>query len=511
GMAPSRLFNSFRVRLLLLLAALLVLTLGAQYYVNLRSVRTNTQFIVEQQQAVMAGVALGVNSLSSGLYLDQMREQAGRPLLGEQADRVKNVLIVDDEGNIKDSLDRNQIPRENPDKSISYVKVKDISLPPLRSAFERPPRDMQLPEGMNIGQQTTAPDSAAFYFPLETTNGRRYVIVVLGSANTLMTIFRRQARQSLLYTLVVLLVTTCLTAIVVWRFTRPIKDLSIGARRIAGGDFSFRVPISGRHDEMGELSELFNDMTFKLARTRELEAQLYNAEKAVVVSRLASAIAHEIRNPLNYINLTLDHLRVTFAPKDPARQEKFASLTKQLKAEVARINTRITEFLNYSRPVKLEPRSLQVADVARDALRTFEVQLNESNVETEVVEQSTVPAVSADAESLRSALTNLIINSLQAMGGRGGKISIVVSGEEDGQRVRIDVSDTGHGIKEEEIIKVFEPYYSTKETGTGLGLAIVKKAVDDHDGTISVKSKEGKGTTFTITLPVSAPPALQAG
>src|ERR1044072_6365523 len=100
-MALSRLLNSFRVRLLLLLAALLVLTLSAQYYVNLRSVRSNTQFIVEQQQAVMAGVALGLNSLSSGLYLDQMREQSSRPLLGEQSDRVKNVLIVDDEGNIR--------------------------------------------------------------------------------------------------------------------------------------------------------------------------------------------------------------------------------------------------------------------------------------------------------------------------------------------------------------------------------------------------------------------------
>jgi len=200
-MALSRLLNSFRVRLLLLLAALLVLTLSAQYYVNLRSVRSNTQFIVEQQQAVMAGVALGLNSLSSGLYLDQMREQAGRPLLGEQSDRVKNVLIVDDEGNIKDSLDRNQNPRQNPDKSVSYVKVKDISLPPLRSAFEIPPENTRLPEGMAIGHQSAADDSAAFYFPLETTKGRQYVIVVLGSANTLMTIFRRQARQSLLHAL----------------------------------------------------------------------------------------------------------------------------------------------------------------------------------------------------------------------------------------------------------------------------------------------------------------------
>jgi len=120
------LLNSFRVRLLLLLAALLMLTLSVQYYVNLRSVRSNTQFIIEQQRAIMAGVALGVNSLSSGLYLDQMRDQAQQPLLGEQADRVKNVLIVDDQGNIKDSLDKNQIPQGNADKSLRYMKVKDV-------------------------------------------------------------------------------------------------------------------------------------------------------------------------------------------------------------------------------------------------------------------------------------------------------------------------------------------------------------------------------------------------
>src|SRR5467141_4078296 len=121
-MALARLLNSFRVRLLLLLAALLVLTVSVQYYVNLRAVRTNTQFIVEQQQAIMAGVALGVNSLSSGLYLDQMQKQSKGPLLGEQAERVKNVLIVDDEGKIKDSLDENQTPRLNPDKTTRYVQ-----------------------------------------------------------------------------------------------------------------------------------------------------------------------------------------------------------------------------------------------------------------------------------------------------------------------------------------------------------------------------------------------------
>ncbi len=364
---------------------------------------------------------------------------------------------------------------------------------------------------MTAAPAGTTLDKAAFYFPVEGEKSRVYVIVILGSANSLTSVLEREARRSQFWTLGVLLVTACLTGIVVWRFTRPIKSLSTGARRVAGGDFSFRVPVTGRQDEMGELTELFNDMTVKLARTRELEAQLYNAEKAVVVSRLASAIAHEIRNPLNYINLTLDHLRVAFAPAEVQKQEKFESLTKQLKAEVARINTRITEFLNYSRPPKLDFKPLDVADLARDSLRMFEVQADESNVQTSVIETNKLPSVVADAESLRSALTNLIINSLQSMDGSGGKISIELLSEDEARRVRIDVSDNGRGIPADDISKIFEPYYSTKETGTGLGLAIVKKAVDDHHGAISVKSKEGEGTTFTITLPVSAPPAVAGG
>src|SRR5438874_8525115 len=291
---------------------------------------------------------------------------------------------------------------------------------------------------MNVVPENRAGSAGAFYFPVETDKGRPYVIVVLDSANTMSAVFRRQGRQALLYTLAVLLVMTGLTAIVVWQFTRPIKSLSIAARRVAGGDFSYRVPETTRHDEMGELTELFNEMTVKLGRTRELEAQLYNAEKAVVVSRLASAIAHEIRNPLNYINLTLDHLQSAFAPSDPQKQEKFASLTKQLKSEVARINDRITEFLNYSRPPKLHPEPIDLEALARDALRIFEVQTNETGVDAKVTANGEVPKVIADAEALRSALTNLIINGLQAMDGSGGKIGVSLSSEDEGRRVRID-------------------------------------------------------------------------
>ena len=173
----------------------------------------------------------------------------------------------------------------NSDGSYRYVTVKDISLPPLNSAGGPLSQDVPLPEGMNVVPENRAGAAGAFYFPIETEKGLHYVIVVLDSANTMSTVFRRQARQALLYTLAVLLIMTCLTAIVVWQFTRPIKSLSIAARRVAGGDFSYRVPGKKRHDEMGELTGLFNEMTVKLGHTRELEAQLYNAEKAIVVSR----------------------------------------------------------------------------------------------------------------------------------------------------------------------------------------------------------------------------------
>jgi signal transduction histidine kinase len=109
--------------------------------------------------------------------------------------------------------------------------------------------------------------------------------------------------------------------------------------------------------------------------------------------------------------------------------------------------------------------------------------------------------VIGDAESLRSVLTNLFINGLQAMDGGRGQLSVTISAEDSGRRARVDVTDTGRGIAPEHLSQLFEPYFSTKETGTGLGLAIVKKAIDDHGGTIQVQSKLNAGTTFTITLP----------
>ena len=499
-MSFPALIRSFRARLLLLLALMFGLTLGVQYYFNLRAVKANAHKIIAQEQAIMTGVALAIQSLRSEQYLDDIIGD-NDALLNSKDGRVRNILVVDDSGNVIDSVIPDYAPSEHADKTPRYVQFKDIPLPPLHNAAQVPREQEQLPPWMPSTSNVDFGQAGAFYFPVETDKGRRFIIVELGSANSIMNLLELQASRTAFYTLLLLLVTTFVTGFFVWRFTRPISELSVAARKVAGGDFDVQVD-SERGDEMGTLAAAFNEMTARLGRARELEMQLHQAEKGAVVGRLAAAIAHEIRNPLNYINLTLDHLRSSFAPADEAKRETFIKLTDQLKTEVARINRHITDFLKYSRPTKLELQDIDVGAEAEDALRIVEARAQENGIEMKVQQDNSLRTVLADRESLRSVFTNLVINAVEAIDGEGGTVSIKLSNVDDNS-VKVEISDTGCGISAQDISKVFEPYFSTKETGTGLGLAIVKKAIDDHGGSISVSSKEGSGTTFTIILPAT--------
>lgn len=496
-----------------MLAALLVLTLGVQYLLIVRIQRERARILAEQETAIMAGVALGVRSITSLEYMDDFRTRAKQSESAQDdilSRWVTNILVVDSAGKIRDSLINEYNPKQMQSGEVEYVQLRDVPLPPIVNTADLAGDTPQLPYTTTPTTQARVSQPRAFFFPVDVKESsgqyaRWYVIVVLGtSADMPARAWWRIVARSLLYTLAVMLAAIIVTAYLVWRFTRPIKDLSSAARRVAAGDFAFRVPTANRLDEMGQLSTRFNEMMAQLSRTRELESQLHQAEQSAVVGRLASAIAHEIRNPLNYINLTLDHLRTAFAPEDKQKRETFERLAVQLKVEVARINARISEFLNYTRPSALELRPLDLRAAAEDALRLVEMQAAESHIETRVEEEGEVPRVLGDKETLRSVFTNLIINGMQAIDGNGGSLTIKLSAEADGALARIDITDTGRGIAPEDIAKVFEPYFSTKDTGTGLGLAIVKKAVDDHGGTISVTSKQGDGTTFTITLPTAA-------
>src|SRR5260370_92658 len=280
------LMESFRARLILLLALLLGVTLGVQYYVNLRSVRNNARLIVEQEQAIMSGVALGVNSLNSDQYLHVILRNFRYTLLNDQNGRVKNVLVVDDNGDVLDSIISQYTPHKRDDGTKIYYQIKDVPLPPLRSAVQFADEHQQLPAWIPSRGNARLGEAGAFYLPVETDKGRKYIIVVLGSANTLTNLLERQTSRSALYTLILLLVTTLVTGFFVWRFTRPIKELSIAARQVAAGNFDFRVP-ADRRDEMCTLAAAFHEMTAKLPSARSLESQLHQAEKGAMVGPFA--------------------------------------------------------------------------------------------------------------------------------------------------------------------------------------------------------------------------------
>jgi hypothetical protein len=488
-------FQTFRVQLLIILAILLVATLFVQYYLNLQNERQNERLREIQEQALVAGIALGFNGVSSSDRLQDFVKREGQPFFDESTTkRIKDIILISNKWEIYDSLSDEYLPEKDEAGNTVNKKLKDINnLPPLVNAYRLGEDRKNFP---NAEVTDNSSESEAHAIPFETSDqGRWYLMVVLKNDKGAVS---QRAAQALVYTLGVLLISTLTTILLVWRFTRPIAELSNAAKKVAEGDLRVRVQGVERTDELGQLAARFNEMTAELEKKQELETKLKEVEKSAVVGRLASAIAHEIRNPLNYINLTLDQLRAKFIPEDTKKAETFENLTLQLKTEVNRINQLVSDFLRYSRPLKLDLQPTKLRQVIDNSLKIIEPQAEEQGIKISVIEHENASTISADAEILRSVFNNLFLNAVQAMPG-GGNLNVTISPDEDS--VKIEVADTGNGISDENLPKIFEPYFSTKETGTGLGLAIVKRIVDEHQGTIAVKSEEGSGTKFAVKLP----------
>ena len=331
-------FNTLIVRLLIIFAILLIATLSIQFYLNLNSQNENNARREVQQQTLSAGFALGMSGITSKQeYLEAMIAKPGHSFLDEEAlARILDVIIINEKWQINDSLKNPEFaPNRAEDGSVAYTDLAALTdLPPLMQGGRLGDDLARFPNRRSEGNKTR--DDEAHAIPIETSEGRYYVMVVLKNDKDEIS---KGTAATEIYTLGIFLVSTAITFLLVWRFTRPITDLANAARRIADGDLGFRVP-NVRNDEMGRLTQRFNEMTAELEKSKLLEEQLQQAEKSAVIGRLGSAIAHEIRNPLNYINLTLDHLRSKLAPEDAEKQAMFKKLVGQIKDEVARINSR---------------------------------------------------------------------------------------------------------------------------------------------------------------------------
>src|SRR5881398_2931559 len=281
------------------------------------------------------------------------------------------------------------------------------------------------------------------------------------------------------------------------RITKPVEELAEGAREVAGGRWDTRIDVRGR-DEVGELAKAFNHMTQTLAAQKE---RLVQTERVAAWRELARRLAHELRNPLFPMQITIENLQK--ARQLDAKQflEVFHESTATLKAELANLNTIIGRFSDFSKMPAPQFVRVNVNEALRNAVRLFEPQFNEVGKPTitpELFLTEPLPDIDADPDLLHRAFQNLVLNALDAMPA-GGTLTLRTS--EKAGAVRIEVADTGKGLTPEECSRLFTPYYTTKSQGTGLGLAIVQSVVSDHHGTISVTSDEGRGTAFRIDLP----------
>jgi signal transduction histidine kinase len=284
-------------------------------------------------------------------------------------------------------------------------------------------------------------------------------------------------------------------------FTILIKQVLEPIRKMAGvpGGES-KGPADG--DEVKALSRRVNSLLEDVDQTQtELQQSrehLLQSEKLAMVGKLAAGVAHTIRNPLTSVKMRLFSMERSL-DLSPPQKEDFEVISD----EIRHIDTIVRNFLEFSRPPKLKIQSVSPSDVVDMAIQLLRHRIESYGVSVQLYRQRKLPTVEADPEQLKEVLVNLIVNACEAMGDGG---EIVIREEEGiadplGSVAVVKVSDNGPGIPESIRDKVFQPFFSTKEEGTGLGLSIAARIIEDHKGCLNIRSKEGKGTTFTITLP----------
>jgi signal transduction histidine kinase len=283
------------------------------------------------------------------------------------------------------------------------------------------------------------------------------------------------------------------------RYTAPVERVVRAAGAVAAGDLSIELPV-GRRDEIGALAQSFNAMVGRLRDERDLRERLRKAEHLAGIGQFSQSIAHEIRNPLNFISLSIDHLRETYAPAGAAEAAQFAALCENMKKEIQRVSRFAQSFLEFGRPLELNRRPVELGPLVEGVLSLVSAKAGHEGIAI-VRELEALPVLELDPDFIRTCLYNLVLNAFQAMPG-GGTLTIAAR-ERDGQ-LALSVADTGTGIPKAKLAKVFDPFFTTKTEGLGLGLALIKRVIEEHGGRVGIESEEGRGSAVTLYLPLPA-------
>jgi nitrogen fixation/metabolism regulation signal transduction histidine kinase len=284
-------------------------------------------------------------------------------------------------------------------------------------------------------------------------------------------------------------------------FSRPVERLAAASREVAAGNWNVHVE-AGSRDELGQLADAFNAMTRELLQQRE---RLLQAERVAAWRELARRLAHELKNPLFPLQITVENLQRARSLPPQEFDEVFEESARTLREEIAHLKAIIGRFSDFSKMPQPELQTVdvnalveKVAALHRPQLLDPQLQQSSKAVSLDLELDPSRPQASLDPELMYRVLSNLVLNALDAMP-EGGRIAIATRAAPEG--LEISVSDSGVGLTPEERDRLFTPYYTSKQHGTGLGLAIVQSVVSDHHGSIAVSSEPGRGTIFTMRIP----------
>ena len=481
---------SFRTRLALVMLLTMASTSAVLFWTYHR-----------QQGRVSAYVATITSDLTTINQLatyQQQLPQKGDPNLALQAyrDRLtaaglkETVDAASPSGEVVASTDPKRLG-----KKIKFGKKRKDEQTPFRLSASLPDTNLD-PNG-----QTTY----SVEFPIVRDNKVIGYLVLHGVVDEVDDLLRQTDLVRSAWIIVTLLTGMFFVVLLAFQFTRPISKLVNATTRVAQGDLSVTLPDSGS-DEMGRLARTFNEMVARLRESRQLQDRLNEAEKLSLLGRFAGTVAHEVRNSLNFINLSIDQIRAKHLGVGAARAREIERNLAAVKDEVSRLNHLVNDFLAAGRQSPPELAPCDVGAVINEAVAVVEKQAHTQDISITTDIPADLPHLQADARQMKTCFLNILTNAVQAMpqGGRihvsGGLLSPNGNGSQGALQLRF--ADTGPGIPPEDRERIFAPYFSTKATGFGLGLAITRKIIEDHGGRIFASDTGTRGTVIVVELPV---------
>jgi nitrogen fixation/metabolism regulation signal transduction histidine kinase len=479
---------NLKAKLMALMVALLALTLGAEVIVSLGTQEAIVEATQEKVKDLAAAIQMSVQELTSVRYTDRDRLQDFQRSLPSRS--LDEVTIASSENLIINSSNPTLIGTLLGSPSKTYT-VAELPVGAKRGAADvrvftvgppdEPTTIYQIPvkvEDHTFGYVRVRANFGNFAKPLRDS---RFHLITLG--------------------MLIFAIALVFSYVLADRYVEPIHAVAAAAQNIAARGLE-PVPEAHRRDEIGLLTRSFNEMVTQLVRARQRETELNRLERFTALGQLAGGLAHEIKNPLNFISLAVDQLRARYAPQLSNGREDFLRQLGVMKDEIHRLSELIQSFLHYGKPIEVRTAPTDVRVLVRDVLALSESRMRSQGIEATEDGCEVSAILNVDAEKLRACFINVVANAVQAMP-EGGLLRIEY--RRDAENFVINFSDSGAGIDPEVVSHAFEPFFTTKREGIGLGLFLSRAIMEGHGGSITIgPNQSGAGTTVGFTFPLTA-------